>query len=153
MRARDKRVHRTDLSASGASRRWHARYLLDNIFEAATGFAGALGGIGYFFDTRSLLDASIGHSLQGLAIFWSLLYFVGGFTIVWGLLMGSLRAELVGLCLFTPAALTEGASILLFAGSKGNGPGTLFIALAGASFMRGIHVWRLALTRRVGGAG
>lgn len=150
MRARDRRVQRRDLTASGASRRWHTSYLLANIFEAASGFAGALGGASYFLDQHSLLDASIGHALQHLAAAWSILYFLGGVLIVVGLLGGSLRVELAGLCLFFPAALTEGVAILTVAPGKGLGPGILFSALACASFLRGVRVWRLASTPRVG---
>lgn len=129
-------------------RRLKADYLLANVFEAATGLAAAAGGVGYFFDEHSLLDASIGQGLQSLAGAWSILYFAGGVMILLGLVRGSLRVELAGLCLFLPAALTEGATIALFAGSKGSAPGALFLGLAVAAVFRGLAVWRLAVEYR-----
>jgi hypothetical protein len=150
---RDRRVQRTDLTGSGASRRWHTRYLMANVFEATSGAAAAVGGLLYFLDQHSLLDASIGQGLQDLAGAWSALYFLGGVCVLLGLLLATLRLELVGLCLLGPAALTEGVSILFIAGGKGIGPGTLFTGVAVACFCRAVSTWRLAATVRVGDEG
>ena len=150
MAFRDRRVHRTDLSGAGDSRRWHLHYLTANIFEAATGLAAALGGGFYFLDEHSLLDASVGKGLQSLSTVWSILYFAGGLLMLVGLLRANLRMELVGLCFFLPAALTESVAILLIANGKGIGPGLLFGGLALAAFVRAVKVWQLAATTREG---
>jgi hypothetical protein len=126
-------------------RRWHADYVLANIFELSVGVAAALGGLGYFLNEHSLLDASVGAALQDFAIAWSVLYFLAGVTLTLGLIRGSLRVELAGLCLFFPAALLEAVTILLFAGAKGSAPGALFAGLAVATLVRALYVWRLAV--------
>lgn len=152
MRQSRRPVRRVPLSEAplGARLRWRLRYVIGHAFEAAVGLAAAVGGVTYFLNLHSLLDSSVGQSLRGLVSLWSALYVLGGFHVVWGLVTASLRAELVGLCLLLPATATEGIAILLFAGTRGAGPGVLFLMLAAATCVRGTVVWRIATAPRVG---
>lgn len=137
-------ARRGEEEGHSASRGQLGRYLISNGFEAALGLAAAVAGAIYFIDPGSLHDTSTGIALQGLVIMWSALYFFGGLFMVVGLVVASLRVELVGLCLFIPALLTQGVSIMLIAGTRGVSAAATFIAFTVAALLRAKAVWELA---------
>lgn len=139
------RFHPSELAPGQRRRRPRTRYLVAHAFEGAVGFAAVLGGVVYFIDPHSLLEASIGRGLGGLIGVWSVLYFLGGVGILWGLVRPSLRIELVGLCLYMPAVLTNGVAVTLIAGAKGVPYAATFVAVAVAVVVRARAVWELAV--------
>lgn len=129
-------------------RRLHTRYLRAHSFEAALGVAAVIAGLVYVTDPEALRATSIGASTGAYAPAWSALYFFGGLGILGGLISGSLRVELAGLCLFMPAMVFEGIVILAVAGSRGISPAASFVAFTVAAALRARTVLRLALHAR-----
>lgn len=137
-----KAIHQFELTVSG-------RNAILNIFELWIGLAAVISLCVFLADPNGIEHSSvsdvIGHTWTEV---WQVGYGISGMLIWFGLLRPSPRWEIAGLSILGSTTSINGVAIVHYFGLRGAAPALTLLALAVASWSRGLFVYIAA--RRLG---
>lgn len=136
---------RAGMGRSPEDRRFRHRYWLMAGIELWIAFASVLAAVGYFIEPASLHDLSLGKAIPGLIALWNAGYLIGAASVVAGILGLRPSIEVLGLGIYSAAALANGAAVVAVHGVGGGASSATLFGFAVGAACRG---YALLLTNR-----